>query len=411
MRITSPREAALAISPNSHVFFPGVCAEPRDFYKEFVNQAPRFDNVTVYSGISFGDCPFLKAEGLGQNFRYKTWQVSPAARRLFKSPDPEKAAYLPIRYSNLTRTIYRGGPLSPDLVLIQTSLPQDDGTVSLGISVGLQKHLIDQAKIVVAEFNHHMPVTKGDTKVCLEQIDLAYESDTPLQELPESPPDPQHQKIIEHLMNLIPHGATVQLGVGSLPHQILQRLHEIPRINLMSGMISSSVQSFMEKARDNPTIVAGEIAGDQDFYRQLPHLPIELASTRITHDSASLANIPKFISIGSAIAVDLDGQVNGEMIGPHQISGVGGSMDYIEASGHSPGGLSIIAMPATSSNDRFSRIVKRHPVDSCITIPRYGADAVVTEFGIAMLKGKDLNERARALADIAHPKFRDSLRQ
>ena len=270
MKIVEPAQAVASIPDSSTVIFPGACANPVRFYDAFAADVERFSRLTVCSALSFGDYPFLQ-RGLGRHFRYLTWHASPAIRHLFKEGDREKIGFVPIRLSELTRVVCRDGPISPDVVVVQTSMPQDDGSVS-------------------------------------------------------------------------------------------NRLGEIKGANLFSGMLSQGLISYLE----------------------------------------TVAHTPKVI-------IDLQGQANGETLGPVQISGVGGSLDYIEGAWLSAGGKSILALPATTAGDKHSKIVAALTPGGVVTTPRYCADYVVTEYGIAHLRGKDLWQRAEALIAIAHPAFRDEL--
>jgi len=212
------------------------------------------------------------------------------------------------------------------------------------------------------------------------------------------------------VLDLVPDGAVVQLGVGSVPDRVLERLGEKRRVNLFSGMLSQGLQTFVESARHRPEVTTGELAGDRRFYEFCGKTRrVRMATSRVTHDVARLARLPRFTSINSTVEVDLHGQANGETIGDVQISGVGGSLDYVEAAALSRGGVSILALPATADDGKRSRIVARLAPGAVVTTPRYAVDTVVTEYGAARLRGKDLRARAEALIAIAHPDFRAAL--
>jgi acyl-CoA hydrolase len=191
---------------------------------------------------------------------------------------------------------------------------------------------------------------------------------------------------------------------------VLAQLAGIRGTNLFSGLLTSGLRQYLAEVRHDPSITVGELAGDQAFFDFCgTDDRIRMAPLRVTHNVASLAALPRFVSINSAIEIDLQGQSNGETLGSTPISGVGGSMDYVEAAAQSAGGLSIIAMPATTEDGRHSKIVARLAVGAPVTTPRFAVDCVVTEFGVAHLKGRDLWARADALIAIAHPDFRDEL--
>src|SRR5215813_6714273 len=178
MKLVTPTDAVRAIPDGSMVIFPHGCVEPTTLYAAFQQEVERFHNLTIYSGLAFGEYSFLN-KGLGTNFRYVTWQAAPRIRQFFKE---KKAGFVPMRFSEITRLVNKDGPIKPDVVVTQVSPPESDGTVSLGISVSLYQDFIKSANLVIAEINTNMPVTGGDSRVPIDQIHLAVESSTALGE-------------------------------------------------------------------------------------------------------------------------------------------------------------------------------------------------------------------------------------
>jgi 4-hydroxybutyrate CoA-transferase len=398
-------EAIRAIPDGSAVIFPHGTVDLVELCRAFVDEVDRFRDLTIYSGLSFGDYRFLD-RGLGAHFRYVTWQASPRLRPLFSAG---KIGYVPIRFGDIHRVVSRTGPIRPDVVLVQVSPPRK-GEVSLGISVSLNQDFLRAAKLVIAEVNPHMPWTAGNSRVPVERIDLAVESDAPLGEYRTPPASERDRQIVDRVLDLVPDGAVVQLGVGSIPDRVLARLAEKRGVNLFSGMLSQGLESFVESSKHTPKITTGELAGDARFYEFCGRTRlVRMATSRVTHDVAALARLARFVSINSTVEVDLQGQANGEVIGDVQVSGVGGSLDYIEAATQSRGGLSILALPSTTDDGKRSRIVGRFLPGTPVTTPRYAIDTVVTEYGVARLRGKELRARAEALIMIAHPDFRAAL--
>lgn len=409
MQIVSPKEAVDAIPDGTIAIFPGGCANPLEFFDAFSDGVEQFHNLTVCSGMSWGDYRFL-SRGLGEHFHYLTWHASPQLRNLFRENDRSKISFVPIRLSELPRIVCRGGPISPDVAVVQTSLPLEDGTVSLGISVGPNRGFIESADLVIAEMNSNMPVTAGDSRISLSAIDLGIESSLPLANYDTGTAEPRDLLIVDHVLSLIPSGAQVQVGLGSIPDRVLAGLSGIKDINLYSGMLSQGLVEFLGAVSHHPRVINGELAGGDSLY-ELCHRNemVEMHPISVTHNLSKLMHMPCFVSVNSAIEIDLYGQSNGEMLGAAQISGVGGSLDYIEAASMSESGFSILAFPSTTAGDRFSKIVSGFNPDVAVTIPRFCTDFVVTEFGIARLRGKSLWERAEALIEIAHPNFRTQL--
>lgn len=409
MKIIEPQEAVAALPDHSIAIMPGGCARAGKFYRALRENVERFEDLTLCSGFSFGPYTYLE-RGLGTNIRYLTWQASPRLRDLFSERDPRKIGFVPIRLADLHRVVGARGEIKPYTVVVQVSPPESDGHVSLGISVGPYLDFIRGAKLVIAEINENMPVTRGDSRVAVDAIDLAYESDEPLLEYTTPASQACDTQIVENVMSLIPDGAWAQLGIGSVPDRIMERLSDVSGVNLWSGLLTEGLQAFVERSPAPPRVIVGELAGSRAFYNFCNDNPtIEMAPTSVTHDVAKVAALHKFVSINSALEIDLQGQSNGEAIGQVQISGVGGSLDYIEAANLSPGGISVIALASTTANGKHSKIVARFDAGAVVTTPRYCTDYVVTEYGIARLRGKDLFQRAEALIDIAHPDFRDEL--
>jgi 4-hydroxybutyrate CoA-transferase len=409
MKIVTPGEAVAAIPDGKLAVFPGGCADPRVFFDAFSVDIERFSALTVCSGLSWGDYRFLD-RGLGRHFHYLTWQASPKIRHLFAENDRRKVSFVPIRLSDLTRVVSPNGPIRPDVAVVQTSMPQDDGKVSLGISVGPNPHFIESADIVIAEMNSNMPVTAGDSRVDIEDIDFAIESSLPLANYDTGEPEPRDERIVEHVLSLIPNAASVQFGLGAVPDRVLGRLAEISGASLYSGMLSQGLVRFLENATHTPSVINGELAGSASLYAYCDRNDVvRMAGLSVTHDPLKLAALPRFVSINSSIEIDLQGQSNGETLGPVQISGVGGSLDYIEAAALSAGGVSIIALPSTTAGGKRSKIVASLAPGSVVTTPRYCTDYVITEYGVARLRGKSLWQRAEALIEIAHPDFRGNL--
>ena len=410
MRVVPAAEAVAAIPDGSTVIFPGGCANPTEFYTAFSAGVERFSTLTVMSGFSFGKYEYLQ-RGLGEHFRFVPWQASAQLRHLFKENDPRKIGFLPLRLQDLPKVIHRNGPVKPDVVIVQTSRPTPEGDVSLGISVGANPELIDSARLVIAEMNANMPVLGGASRIPLSKIHFATESNTPLGVYRAPAAQPRDQQIVEHVLDLVPDHAWVQLGIGAVPDRVLGRLNEKRGINLCSGLLTGALQTFFDTARHSPDVAVGELAGEAGFYEFCGENAqrLRMISMSDTHNVAKLAQLPKFVSINSAVEIDLQGQSNGETLGALQISGVGGSMDYVEAAVQSDGGVSIIALPATTDDGKHSKIVARLAEGAPVTTPRFAVDCVVTEFGVAHLRGKDLWQRREALIAIAHPDFRDAL--
>ena len=248
MKLVTPTEAIRAIPDGSIVIFPHGCVEPTTLYDAFQQEVERFHNLTIFSGLAFGDYPFLR-KGLGTNFRYMTWQAAPRIRKIFQE---KRAGFVPMRFSEITRIINKDGPIKPDVVVTQVSPPLADGTVSLGISVSLYQDFIKSAKLVIAEVNTNMPVTGGESRVPIDKIHLAVESSAPIGEYHTPHQSERDTKIVDYVLDLIPDRAWVQLGVGAVP--------EASPLGRLQGT-DNQVVIHTRRYRTNPLVVTGPGAG------------------------------------------------------------------------------------------------------------------------------------------------------
>jgi 4-hydroxybutyrate CoA-transferase len=405
VKTVSADSAIDAIPDGARVILPHGAVEPAALYAALQRRRDRFRRLLLLSGLQFGPYSFLDA-GLGENFDYATWQASPKLRDLFRQ---ERVDLLPLRFRDVVRVVCRGGPVEPDVVFVQVTPPRGS-KVSLGISCSLYPDLVASARLVVAEIHPDMPWTCGQTELDVGDLDLIVESTESLGTYRSPRQSPRDAAIADRVLGLIPAGAWVQLGVGAIPDALLPRLHEIVGVNLHSGMLTDGTITFLAQARHRPRVVTGEVAGSPELYRVVAGNPqIDFRPSSVTHDLIEIAKLPRFVSVNSAVEVDLQGQVNGETVDGVQISGVGGSLDFVEGAAYSAAGVSIMALASTTEDGRRSKIVAQLGATTPVTLPRYCADVVVTEFGVARLRGKTLRQRAEALTAIAHPSFRDAL--
>jgi 4-hydroxybutyrate CoA-transferase len=403
------------IPPRARVVLPHGGIDPRAVYDAIAASPGRPDApATLYTGLQFGDYGFLgpglrggaaTTGGLGPGFRFVTWQVGPAVRALARAG---RVGVLPVRFRDIPRMFGPSGRLAADVAVIQCA-PPVGGFVNLGVSCSIFPSVVAAARLVIAEIHPDMPRTAGDTDLPASAIDYAVDATAPLGTLARAVPDAVDEQIIARVLALVPENAWVQLGVGAIPDAILSRLHDVPGVKLHSGMLTDPLLDFLDRAPADARVVTGEVEGSHEMYARAARDPrVTFRPTTFIHDVPSMARLARFVSINSAIEVDLDGQVNGETIGGAQVSGVGGSLDFVEAARYSPGGRSLIALRSTAKGR--SRIVDRLATGTAVTIPRHAVDVVITEHGVAELAGLDLDERAEALIEIADPGSRAELR-
>lgn len=386
------------------VLLPPGCGEPRALIEEIVRQAPRLRPLTLMGGLLLGDYPFCAPE-YRESFRWVTFHVMP---RLRDALGRGQAEFLPIRYFDTLSVFGPGGPWAADAVLVHTAPPDAASRLSLGVSTSYPLPLARTAPLVIAEVNRRMPRTLGDASLPLDRVAAWVETDRPVVPYPAPAGGDVERRIAAAVSELIPDGATVQVGIGSIPEAVASVLGDRRDLGLHSLLVDAMLPLLTRGVVTRSRV--GEIMGTEPLFRfvhenRLVHME---PSSRI-HNPRVVATLPRFVSINSAIEVDLTGQVNAESVGDRQVSGIGGQFDFVEGAYWAPGGRSVIALPSTGRGGELSRIVARLPAGAKVTTPRHLTDCVVTEFGRAELRGRSVTERVRALLAIAHPRFRADL--
>ena len=320
---------------------------------------------------------------------------------------------LPSHYSQLPALI-RSGRLRIDVVLLQVSPADEHGRHSLGLANEYLVAALDTARVVITEVHQQVPWTHGERTVHADRIDLCVPASYPLPDSRTPAASGVEEAIAGHIAGLVEDGATLQFGIGSLPRAVLARLADRRHLGVHSGVIHDGVADFMEagivtnarKTIDRGVTVTGLLMGSERLHRFAHRNPdIQLRGSDYTHDAGVLAALDRFVAINSAIEVDLTGQVNAETAGGLYVGAVGGGLDFLRAAQRSRGGVPIVALPSTARGR--SRIVAR--LDGPVTTPRSDAVVVVTEHGVADLRGLSLHRRQQRLLDIADPSQRDAL--
>lgn len=404
-----------AVRPGSRVFFSMASAQPQTLLQALAEDAAHYREVEILNVYPVADHPLAKP-GLESSFRCVSLQNGPGIASDWQEG---RLDFIPARYSDIPRIFSPAGPAPLDVALIQVAPPDRLGRFSLGASASLAYPLARGARIVVAEVNDRAPRTLGPCSLSADQIDFLVETSRPLFPFPEVRITPAERRIAELVSSLVPDGSTIEIGVGNLPGAILQQLAEKKDLGIHSGMLSDPMVDLVEKGvitnrKKNlfpGKLVAGELFGSAKLFRFAhENESVEIHPAEITHDPRVLGQLKNFVAINSTIEIDLSGQMNGEFLGGAQVSSVGGLFDFVEGAFFAAG-RSITALTATAGGGKFSRIVSRFAAGTPVTLPRYMADTVVTEFGIAELKGRTLRQRAEALIAAAHPDFRDRLRE
>ena len=398
------------LRPGMKVFLPPGSGEPGALVGEICRQADRLRDLTLLGGIHLGDFPWARAEPL----RAATWQMAP---RLEEARRRGRVEFVPIRYFDVVTEFARGGHWAPDCVLLHTTPPDARGYLSLGVSVGLGLPAARGAPLVIAQVNPNMPRTRGNGWLHRSEIDAWVEADQPLPEYPPPVVGDVERAIGRHVAALVPDGATVQVGIGAIPQAVLEALDGHRDLALHSllvdagvGLVERGVVTCAAKRVHRGRMDIAEAMGTRrlfDFVRDNERINME--SSAFVHDPDVVARLDRFVSINSALEIDLTGQVTAESLGARQVAGIGGQFDFVLGASRSRGGASIIALPSTGRDGAVSRIAARLGPGAAVTTPRYLADWVVTEHGAARLKGRGERERAAALIAVAHPKYREEL--
>lgn len=307
------------------------------------------------------------------------------------------------------------GLIGCDVAFVQVSAADEEGNYSLGLVSDHVRAAVGRARVVVAEVNDQVPFTYGE-RLAAAEIDYAVPVSRPPVEVPPAAASETDEAIAKHAAGYVEDGSVLQVGIGALPDAILRLLGDRRDLGVHSGMASDGMVDLTEagvitnarKPVDRGVSVTGNLIGSRRLHRFAHRNPgIRMCDTSYTHEPAVLARLDKLVTVNSAVEVDLTGQVNAEQAGSAYLGGTGGQVDFVRAGARSPGGHAIIALPATARSGTVSRITAR--LSGPVTTARSEVDVIATEFGAAELKGRTLAERARRLAAIAHPAFRDDL--
>jgi 4-hydroxybutyrate CoA-transferase len=354
---------------------------------------------------------------MSEHFRLLTFFGNLDSKEAIKN---NHADYIPCHLSGIP-ALFQNGDIRLDVALVQVSPPDEYGYCSLGISVDCTRAAIDNASIAIAEVNSEMPRTLGNSFVHVSKIHRFVESSRPLITVDFDPNPTDAEKALgRNVASLIPDGATLALGFGKIVDAVLYSLREKQDLGIHTGTISDGIVQLVEagvvtnrkKAIDRNRIVTTMAMGTERLYRFCHNNPmVEMHPVEYTHNIATLRRFENLFSINSAFQVDLYGQVSAEMMNGFHIGGTGGQVDFVRGSKESKKGGSIICLLATARDGTVSRIVSCLDAFTPVTSLRADIDYVVTEFGVASLRGKAMRARAEALIELAHPAFRRGLRE
>jgi acetyl-CoA hydrolase len=417
-RVVSAEEAVRHIKSGNRIFLTGNCSVPQKVLNALVEYAPNLKDVEICQALSIGPADYVKPEMQG-HLRVNTMFVSANVRAAVHEG---RADFTPVLLSEFP-LLFKNKHLPVDVALIHCSPPDEHGFCSLGIEVGLTKSPAESAKTIIAEVNQKMPRTLGDSFIHVSRLNYIVPVDYELPELlmNEGAPDENTDRIASYIAELIPDGATMQMGIGAIPDAVLKYLKNKRDLGIHTELFSDGVIELVEegvltgarKSIHPGKMIAGFILGSRRLYQWVDDNPlIELHPTEYVNDPFVIAQNERQVAINSAIEVDLTGQVCADSIGPKIYSGVGGQLDFIYGASRSKGGIPIIALPSTTTlRDRqvVSRITAMLKQGAGVVTTRNHVHYVVTEYGVAYLYGKSIRQRALQLINIAHPDFRAEL--
>ena len=399
-------ELAELLAPGQRIFVAGSSNEPTALLEAMAQ-------MQLPEDLHFLQFPIAGLNGVD----FTTWNDSADLTTFFMTPtlakaDVQRVHYLPMQM----RAVFDYLAKDVDVCLLQVAHDRN-GVLRVGPNVDFVAAVLSGARIVIAELNRHIVAPLGCPRIESAQIDYLFESDRPLATMATPKIDEAAQSIGKLVAGLINDGDCVQTGIGAIPAAILNELSTKNDLGLHGGLIDAGGMRLIEagnvngarKAMDRGLHITGMALGDSELFDWLADQPsVVFRGADHTHEVSAIAELDNFVSINSAVEVDLFGQVNAEFAGGKQISGTGGSVDFMRAAKASKGGRSIVAMNATARGGTVSRIV---PQVDMVTALRTDVDIVVTEFGVAQLKNLANRQRQDALIEIAAPQFRDELRE
>ena len=412
-KVTDATSALSCIESGQRIYVGGGAGGPAELITALCERAPELSDVELIHILTFIDAPYVDPKYEG-SFRDNSLFIGHNVR---KAVQEGRADFTPIFLSEIPG-LFQRGILPIDVALVSLSPPDDHGFCSYGVEVGTTKPAADSARIIVAEVNRQMPRTLGDSFIHVSRLNAIVETDYPLPEAVQGKSSPEYLRIGQIIAEMIPDGATLQMGIGSLPDAVLANLGSHKELGVHTELFSDGVVQLYEdgvitcsrKTFHPGKMIAGFLFGSQRLYDFVDNNAIvELHPTEYVNDPFNIARNDNMVAINAALQVDLTGQVCADSIGPVFYSGVGGQLDFIRGASRSKGGLPIIALPATAKGDTISRISPLLTEGSGVTTTRNDVHYIVTEYGVADLYGKTIRQRAQALIAIAHPNFRDEL--
>ncbi len=414
-KFVTAQEAVKHIKSGDRVVTAHSIGEPQTIVKAMVENYKEYKDVEICHLLALGPCEYTKPEMKG-HFRHNSLFAGPGAR---KAIDEGRADFTPAFFFEAP-SMWRAF-LPVDVALITVSPPDKHGYCTYGVSVDYTKPAAENAKIVIAQINKNMPRTFGDTLIHIDDIDFAVEADDELYGAKSIEQTDIEARIGANCASLIKDGACLQLGIGGIPNAVLAYLGEKNDMGIHSEMLSDGILELIKKGNINNSkkqihtnkSTVTFLNGSKNLYAYVDDNPsVEFYPVDYVNDPRIIAQNNNMASVNAALSVDFNGQIVADNISQYKhMSGAGGFVDFVRGATASKGGVSIVAMPSTAAGGKASRIVPEFDAGRPITLTRFESFYVVTEYGIARMRGNHLRERARQLIEISHPDFRDEMKE
>lgn len=411
-RLKTAQEAIKLIKSGDRVVTAFGCCEPVELEKVLAENYMNYEDVQITSMLLIGETLWVRDEMKG-HFSFNSFFASGSSRKAISDGTADFTTCYFYEIPSVLKEVIR-----PRVTMMSVSPPDENGYVSLGTNVDYIESTLDYCEVKIAQVNKFVPKTHGEAIRHISEFDCFVEIDAPLPEVPGVPISEVERAIGKNCASLINDGDCIQLGIGGIPNAICEELKNKKDLGLHSEMVSDGIIDLIRDGVINNSkknihrgkSILGFVFGTRKLFDFLDDNPaVEMHPIEYVNNPSVIAQNDNMVSVNSCLQVDLMGQVVSDTIGLSQFSGVGGQVDFVRGATMSKGGRSVIAMPSTAKGGAVSRIVPVITEYSAVTTTRNDVNYIVTEYGIAQLKGKTMKDRARALISIAHPDFREEL--
>jgi acyl-CoA hydrolase/GNAT superfamily N-acetyltransferase len=406
-------QAIKMIKPGSRIFIGTGCGQPQLLVDELVSEKNNIEDAEIYQFLTQGKAPYIQKK-YSEKFRTYSFFLAENVREGIRNG---RGDYIPSFLSEIPH-LFKRGIIPLDVALIQTSPPDKNGYLSLGISVDIVKSAVENSLMVIAEVNEKMPRTLGNSFILVDMVDAIVESQQDILEYQVPEADEITNAIAKNAASLISDGDTVEAGIGDIPQTILKYLNEKKDIGIHTEMFNDAIIPLIEngavngkrKTINREKIIASFCYGTRKLYNYIHENQIfEFRPSEYVNDPYVISQHKNMVAINEALEIDMTGQICSDSTGYDFYSGIGGQVDFIRGASRAKNGKAIIVIPSTSKDGKTSRIAPKLSEGAGVVITRGDVHYVVTEYGIAYLFGKSIRERVLALAEIAHPDFRNEI--